>query len=48
MKSGQAMLEYILVFIVIFVCVVAVLRFFIHAVDRKADESRIMVSAQDP
>jgi uncharacterized protein (UPF0333 family) len=48
MKKAQAMIEYILVFTVIFVCVVVALQYFIRAVDKKADDSRTMVTAQDP
>jgi uncharacterized protein (UPF0333 family) len=48
MKKAQAMIEYILVFTVIFVGVVAVMQYFIQAVDKKSDDSRIMLTAQDP
>jgi uncharacterized protein (UPF0333 family) len=47
-KYGQAMIEYIIVFSVLFVSIVTALTFFIRATNRSAENSRILVTAQDP
>lgn len=47
-KNGQAMIEYIIVFVILLICTVTIMQYFIRAVDKRSEDSRIMVSAQDP